>query len=109
MHIKRAAIISLVIVSFLCVQNPAMAGARHYAVAQGAEKITQNAPQIKTTPPEPIATGDTGGSGKKVLWGVLGLAAVIGLAAAVMSSGGGGGGGDREEPPPETGSVQVSW
>jgi hypothetical protein len=110
MRLKRATICSLVIISFLCVQRPSLAQAKFDTAAQDATKISHNAPQIKTTPPEPIATDDSGGGGKKVLWGILGLAAAIGLVAAMMS---GGGGGDGDDPgrtgEEEAGSVRVSW
>jgi hypothetical protein len=116
MRLKRAAICGIVIVSFLSVQSPALARAKFYTAAKGSTKITQNAPQVKTTPPEAIPTTSTGtkGSGKKILWGTLGAVALIGLIAAVMS--GGSGSSSRSvnpepepEPDGETGSVQVSW
>jgi hypothetical protein len=111
MRLKRAIVCCLVITSFLCVQCPSSAVAKSDTAAQDATKITQNAPQIKTTPPQVFTSGGTGAGGKKVLWGVLGLAAVIGLVAAIMSGGGGGGGGDDpgRTGDEETGSVRVSW
>jgi hypothetical protein len=115
MRLKKAAICSIVIISFLCVQSPILARAKFYTAAQRSTKITQNPPQIKTTPPEAIAapSADKKSGGKKILWGTIGAVAVIGLIAAVMSGGSSGGGngdnGDKVEPEPGTGSVQVSW
>jgi len=109
MRIKKTMVCSIVIISFLCVHSPLVSHAKYYAASQ---KVTQNAPQIKTTPPEPIATGksESTGGGKKVLWGVLGGAALIGLVAAVVGgSGGSSSSSDRDDPEPETGSVQVEW
>lgn len=107
---KKIICCSIVIISFLFTQSPGIALAKFYAAGQGSTKVTQNAPQFKTTPPEPIATGKTGGSKKKVLWGVLGAAALIGLIAAVVGGGSGGGGDDPgKTTDEETGSVQVEW
>ena len=45
------------------------------------------------------------GSKKGVLWGVLGILAVAGLAAAMVGGAGGGGGDDD----PKTGGISASW
>ena len=85
--------------------------AKVVAADQEATQVTRNAPQFKTTAPEPISAPTSEKKGKKstLLWGLVGLAAVAGLVAAVMS-GGSSSGGDKSDPPPEeTGSVTVEW
>ena len=92
-----------------CVFNFFMAGTAFsqqtwYAKAD----ITKNRPVIKSLPEEriPVETvkGKEGGS-NKLLWGILGVALVGGIAAAA----GGGGGGDDPPVTPTTGDVTVSW
>jgi hypothetical protein len=111
MQRKKGIVCSIVIICFLVVQLPTTALAKYVAVDKTAQ-VTRNAPQFKTTTPEPIATTTSKKEAKKstLLWGLVGLAAVAGLVAAVMSggSGGGGGGGDNRETN-DTGSVTVEW
>jgi hypothetical protein len=113
MHLKKRIVCSVAIISFLFVQSPGISLAASYAAAQGSTKVTQNAPQFKTTAPEPIPTGKGKAGGKKgtVLWGIVGLAAVVGLLAAVVAGGSGGSsGGDKDKTTgDETGSVTVEW
>ena len=113
MRLQKTVVIFIVIVSFLCAYSPAIAQAKYYAATKTTQ-VTQNSPQLRTTPPEPIVAGaESGGSGKKVLWGVLGAAAVIGLIAAVVGGGSSGSSGSTSDDPeredPSTGSVQVEW
>jgi len=72
--------------------------------------ITKNKPVITSLPeekiPVEIVKGKEGGS-YKLLWGLLGVALVGGIAAAVVSGGDDGGGGDDDKTP--TGDVIVSW
>ena len=75
--------------------------------------ITRNKPVVKLLPEEKIpvetVTGKKGG-GSKILWAILGVALVGGIAAVAGGGGGGGGGDDDDTPPaPTTGSVSVSW
>ena len=95
----------------LCVFNFFMAGTvfcqeNWYAKAD----ITKNKPVIKSLPEEkiPVETvkGKEGG-GSKILWAILGVALVGGIAAAV--GGGGDSGGDDPPSAPTTGSVTVTW
>lgn len=110
MRLKKSVVCSIAIASFLFVQSTAIAQTKSSSALKGAEKVTHNAPQIKTTTPEPIAAGEATGGKKKVLWGVLGAAAVIGLIAAVVGGGSSGGGDDNgKTTTEETGSVQVEW
>jgi len=98
----------------LCVLNFFMVGTAFcqenwYAKAD----ITKNKPVIKSLPEEkiPVETvpGKEGG-GSKLLWVILGVAAVGGV-AAVAGGGGDSGGGDDDDPlpTPTTGDVTVSW
>jgi hypothetical protein len=111
MQSKKGIVCGIVIICFICVQLPSSAVAKDVAADQGATQITRNAPQFKTTAPEPIPTPKSKTKGKKstLLWGLVGLAAVAGLVAAVMSGGSSGGGGKSDPPPDETGSVTVEW
>jgi hypothetical protein len=107
MQSKKGIICGIVIISFLCVQFPTPSLAKYFAADQETTQVTRNAPQFKTTAPEPLAAPEAKPAGKKhtLWWGLAGLAALAGLLAAVMS---GSDGGD-DPPPDETGSVQVEW
>lgn len=111
MQSKRGIVCSIVIICFLVAQLPTPALAKYFAADQGATQVTRNAPQFKTTAPEPISAPASKKEGKKstMLWGLVGLAALAGLVAAVMSGGGGGGGKSNPQPEEETGSVIVKW
>lgn len=96
----------------LCVFNFFMAGTAFsqqnlYAKAD----ITKNKPVIKSLPEEkiPVETvpGKEGG-GNKLLWGLLGVGLLGGVAAA-MGGGGGGGGGDNDDDDDDKGNVFISW
>jgi hypothetical protein len=107
MQSKKGIICSIAIISFLFVQFPTPSLAKYFAVDQETTQVTRNAPQFKTTAPEPWAKPESKASGKKhtLWWGLAGLAAVAGLLAAIMS-----GNDSGDDPPPEeTGSVQVEW
>jgi hypothetical protein len=112
MQRKKGIVCSIVIICFLVAQLPMPALAKYVAADQEATQVTRNAPQFKTTAPEPISAPVPEEKGKKskLLWGLVGLAAVAGLVAAVMSGGSGGGsdGGDNRDTG-ETGSVTVEW
>jgi len=101
----------------LCVFNFLMIGTgfcqdNWYAKAD----ITKHKPVIKSLPEEkiPVETvktpqGKGKGGGNKILWAILGVALVGGVAAAA-SGGGSSGGGDGPTPPTDTdGDVTVSW
>ena len=99
----------------LCVLNFFMVGTAFcqenwYAKAD----ITKNKPVIKSLPEEkiPVETvpGKEGG-GSKLLWVILGVAAVGGVAAVAGGGGdsGGGGGGGDDPPASTTGTVTVTW
>ena len=106
--LKKSVSVILIILTFnLFLANSALCGENLYAKAD----ITKNKPVVKTLPEEkiPVETvkGKEGG-GNKILWAVLGVALVGGIAAAVGGGGGGGGGGDDPDPV-TTGGVGVSW
>ena len=92
----------------LCMAGPTFGQAIWYAKAD----ITENTPVIKSLPeekiPVEIVKGKEGGS-SKILWAILGVALVGGIAAALGGGGGSGGGGDDPPPTPTTGDVIVSW
>jgi hypothetical protein len=104
---EKGIVCSIVIICFLVAQLPTPVLAKYVAADRGTTQVTRNAPQFKTTAPEPLAAPEAKPAGKKhtLWWGLAGLAALAGLLAAVMS---GSDGGD-DPPPDETGSVQVEW
>jgi hypothetical protein len=69
--------------------------------------ITEHPIESIFTPDEAIATTKDNKS-NKLLWGLVGVALLGGIAAVAGSGGssGGGGGGDT---PPETGTIPVEW
>jgi hypothetical protein len=113
MQNQKGIVCSIVIICFLLVQLPTPALAKSFAADQGTAQVTHNAPQFKTTAPEPISApaSKTKGKTSTLWWGLAGLAAVVGLVAAVMSGGGGGSsnGDNGKTTETDTGSVTVEW
>ena len=104
MNFLKKMFILLLSVSVLFLQFPNAAFAQFYDSAKVSSKITKKAPQILATPDEDIPVAKETAPPKKssnLLWYVLGLGVVAGLAAG----GGGGGGGNG----PDTGSFTGSW
>jgi hypothetical protein len=86
--------------------NTVFAQQNWYAKAE----ITKHKPVIRSLPEEkiPVEVVKEGG-GSKLIWVLVGVAAIGGVAAAAGGGSSGGGGGDGTEPTAETGTVAVSW
>ena len=104
MKLLKKMFIILLSLSVLFLQFPNAAFAKFYAMPNASTKITKKAPQVLATPDEDIPVVERAAppkkGGSKLLWYVLGLGVVAGLAAS-------GGGGD--DGPGNTGSFTGTW
>jgi hypothetical protein len=73
------------------------------------EEITQNLPEMRSTPAENIPVETVKKSGKLWLWVLLGVVAVGAIVAVAASGGGGGGSSSSSSDRGSTGSVSVGW
>jgi hypothetical protein len=100
---KMLALLLTVLVANLFLLGNCFAQQSWYSQAE----ITKHPPVIRSLPEEKIPVEVVKEDGGKILWALLGIAAIGGVvAAAGGGSSGGGNGGDGDI---ETGTVAVSW
>ena len=101
----------LLVFSFLFLQFPKPGLAKFYVKANASTTITENAPQIFSTPEIDIPIVQEAEPPKKgnTLTYLVGGLLLVGILVAALSGGGGGG----DEPPPrpgsDSGNYNISW